>query len=427
MLIMIIVFIVLLFLGVPLLFSMGFSSVVYFLVTDSPQLLSMIPERFMSGMNSFIIMAIPLFTFMGLLMSKGGIMSDLLDFVNVFVGRFRGGLAYTNIFASTIFGGISGSAFADVGAMSTTLVPLMEETGYDKEFSAAVTIASSVQSPLIPPSIPALVVAGVASVSVGSMFMAGIVPGLLTAIMCATVTFVLARKRKYPTVKIEFTAKRVWSVTKQAIWALLTPLLVLGGVLSGWFTVTESGAIAVVYALVICFFVKHTDFKTFLEILKETVRSSAMTYIMLAVIQVFAWIIAYEQIPLKATAWLVSISSNPTVLTLLLLLFLLIWGMWMDVTAAIIIFGPLLFPIFTGFGMHPVHLGAILIFSLCIGIQSPPFGTLVFVVSSITKCPMGRLIKELVPFYLGEVIILLLIAFLPEITLFLPRIMGLLS
>lgn len=427
MLVMIITFVVLLFMGVPLLFSMGISSVLYFFATGTPQFLSMIPERFVTGMNSFIIMAIPLFTFMGLLMSKGGIMNDLLDFVNLFVGRFRGGLAYTNIFASTIFGGISGSAFADVGAMSTTLVPLMVETGYDKEFSAAVTIASSVQSPLIPPSIPALVVAGVAGISVGSMFMSGIVPGLMTALMCSVVTFILARKRKYPVVKIDFTAKRVWQVTKQAIWALLAPLIILGGVLSGWFTVTESGAIAVVYAMIVCFLIKRTSFKSFLEILKETVRTSAMTYIMLAVIQVFAWIIAYEQIPLKATAWLVSVSSNINVLTLLLLIFLLIWGMWMDVTAAIIIFAPLLFPIFTGFGMHPVHLGAILIFSLCIGIQSPPFGTLMFVVSSITKVPMGRLIKEMLPFYLGEVLLLVIIAYFPQLCLYLPRVLGLIG
>lgn len=427
MLIMVIAFVVLLFLGVPLLFSMGVSSILYFITSDSVSLLSIIPERFLNGMDSFVIMAIPLFTFMGLLMSKGGISNDLIDFVNIFVGRFRGGLAYTNVFVSTIFGGISGSAFADVGSECATLVPIMEKTGYDKEFSAAITVASSVQSPLIPPSIPALVVSGIAGVSVSSMFMSGLVPGLLMSLVCAIVTFFRTKQRNYPRYEGKFTLKAALLATRKAFFALLTPLIVLGGTLFGFFTVTESGAIAVAYALIICFVVKKLKGKEFLDIIKETVRVSAMTYILLAVIQVFAWIIANEQIPLIATEWLLSLSNNVNVLLLLLMVFLLIWGMWMDVTAAILIFGPLLFPIFTGFGVHPVHLGAILVFSLCIGLQTPPFGTLLFVVSSITKTSFAKLVKEMVPFYIGELVLLTIIVFVPEVTLFLPRLLGLLS
>lgn len=424
MLIMVILFVVLLFLGVPLLFSMGAASLAYFITTDNLMMLSIIPERFITGMNSFVIMAIPLFTFMGLLMSKGGITDDLIDFVNIFVGRFRGGLAYTNVFVSTIFGGISGSAFADVGSECSTLVPIMEKTGYDKEFSAAVTVATSVQSPLIPPSIPALVVSGVASVSVSAMFMSGLVPGLITAAMCAIVVFIRARQRNYPKYEEKFTIRAAWTATRKAFFAMLTPVIVLGGVFTGKFTVTEAGAVAVTYALVVCFVMKHMKVSELIEILKETVRTSAMTYILLAVIQVFSWIIAFEQIPTKAAKMLLSLSSDLNVLLFLLMIFLLIWGMWMDVTAAILIFGPLLFPIFTQMGVEPVHLGAILIFSLCIGLQTPPFGTLLFVVSSITKCPFGKLVKEMVPFYIGEIIILTAIVFIPELTLTIPKLMG---
>lgn len=427
MLAMIIAFVVLMFLGVPLLFSMGFSSVIYFIGSGNISLLSIIPERFINGMDSFVILAIPLFTFMGLLMSDGGISNDLIDFVNIFVGRFRGGLAYTNVFVSTIFGGISGSAFADVGSECATLVPIMEKTGYDREFSASLTVASSVQSPLIPPSIPALVVSGVAGVSVAAMFMAGLVPGLLTAAMNAVVVYIRTKQRNYPKYSEKFTLKAAWSATCKAIFALVTPLIILGGVLLGFFTVTESAAVAVAYSLIICIFVKKVSWDKLLSILKDTVLASAMTYILLAVIQVFAWIIANEQIPKIATEWLLSLSSNVNVLLLLLMVFLLIWGMWMDVTAAILIFGPLLFPIFMQLGVHPVHLGAILIFSLCIGLQTPPFGTLLFVVSSLTKTSFSKLVKEMVPYYIGEAILLVLIVYIPEITLTVPRLLGLIK
>lgn len=424
MLFTIILFVVLLLIGTPLFFSVGFSSVLYFLLSDNMFLMSTIPERFVNGMNLFIILAIPLFVFMGEIMGRGGITNDLVDFCNLFVGRLRGGLAYTNIYVSTIFSGISGSAFADVGALGSTLVPAMVKSGYDLEFSSAVTVASSIQAPLIPPSIPALLVAGVAGLSVGAVFLAGAIPGILMAIICTFITWLLAKSRRYPVYGEKLGRKEVMLVIGRASLALLMPIIILGGALGGIFTVTESAAIAVAYSLCIVTFIKKMKIGEMLEILKSTVETTAKAYILLGIVAVFAWIIANEQIPQKIAMILGNFSDNQYALLILLNIFLIFWGMWMDVGAAIIIFSPLIFPIFIEFGVHPIHLATILIFNLMIGLMSPPFGTLLFMCSAVTGVKLGKLIKELLPFYVGAIVLLLLITFVPAISLFLPRLAG---
>ena len=423
----IILFLFLLMFGVPLAFSIGFSSLVYFLVSGNFSLITVLPERFMTGMDSFTLMAIPLFIFMGELMSKGGITDDLTGLCNFFFGRFRGALAYTNVLVSTLFAGISGSALADVGALGSTLVPAMVKSGYDLEFSAAVTVASSVQSPLIPPSVPAVLVAGVTGLSVGAIFLAGAVPGLLTCLMCCVVVFILARKRNYPVHEVNWTLKGFVEVLGNSVLALFAVVIILGGVLFGIFTVTESAAIGAAYALVLTFVVMKMDRRIIVDILKGTLRTTAVCYILLGMVNMFSWIMANEQVPQKLAVLLASVSDNPYVLLMILNAFLIVWGMFMDVGAAIVIFSPLIYPVFSSFGVHPIHLSAILVFNLMIGLTTPPFGTLLYLCAGVTGVDFAKLVKEMVPFYIGELAILLMITYIPEVTLFLPRLAGLLN
>lgn len=423
----IILFLLLLMLGVPLVFSIGFSSVTYFLLSGNIALITIIPERFVTGMDSFTLMAIPLFIFMGELMSKGGITDDLTDLCNFFVGRFRGGLAHSNVLVSTLFAGISGSALADVGALGSTLVPAMVKSGYDLEFSSAVTVASSIQGPLIPPSIPALLVAGVTGLSVGAIFLSGAIPGLLTGLACCVVVFILARKRAYPVHEVKWTWGGFAEVLGKSALALITPLIILGGVLGGFFTVTESAAIAAAYALVLVFVVKRMDIRIIADILKATVTTTAVSYILLGMVSVFSWIVANEQLPQKLTMMLASFSDNPYVLLIVLNVFLIFWGMFMDVGAAIVIFAPLIYPVLTSFGVHPIHLSVILIFNLMIGLTTPPFGTLLFLCAGITGVDFGKLVKEMVPFYIAELLVLAIITYIPAVSLFLPRLAGFLN
>lgn len=425
--IMLIVFFFLLMFGVPLVFSIGFSSVVYFLVSGNLSLITVIPERFVTGMDSFTLMAIPLFILMGELMSKGGITDDLTDLCNFFLGRFRGGLAYTNVVVSTLFAGISGSALADVGALGSTLVPAMVRSGYDLEFSSAVTVASSVQSPLIPPSVPAVLVAGVTGLSVGAIFLSGAVPGLLTGLMCCAVVFILARKRDYPVYDVQWNWKAFAEVLGKSALALITVIIILSGVLFGFFTVTESAAVAAAYALLLIFVVRKMDPRIIGDILQATIRTTATSYMLLGAVQIFSWIVSNEQIPQKLAIMLASISDNPYVLLIMLNVFLVFWGMFMDVGAAIVIFAPVLYPVFTSFGVHPIHLSVILMYNLMIGLTTPPFGTLLFLCSSVTGVDFGKLIREMVPFYIGELAVLAIVTYLPAITLFLPRLAGLIG
>jgi tripartite ATP-independent transporter DctM subunit len=424
--IVLIVFLILLFVGVPVAFVLGISSLLYFILTGSLNHLSIITLKIFTGMDNFVLMAIPLFILTGELMNRGGITSKLVELSNMIVGKFRGGLAYVNILGSTFFAGITGSALADVAAIGSMLIPAMEENGYDKEFSTAITAASALQGPIIPPSIPAVLIAAATGISTGALFVGGIIPGLMLGFACCIVTFVLVRKRNYPRNEKKYTLHDVIIIVRETSIALLTPVIILGGILFGIFTPTEAAGVAVLYSVIIIFLGKNKlSFKEIRNILINTVISSAKIYFIIGMASVFAWVLAIENIPTLIAGFITGFSSNKYVILLIINLFLLFWGMWMDTAPSIMILMPLLYPITSRVGIHPVQFGVITIVNLMIGLLTPPFGMVLFSSQAIGKVKMSNLLKELWPFIALDFVILGLITLIPGISLFLPKLFGL--
>jgi tripartite ATP-independent transporter DctM subunit len=424
--IVLILFLILLFAGMPVAFVLGISSLSYFLLTGSLNYLSILTFKVFTGMDNFVLMAVPLFVLTGELMNKGGITAKLVELSNMIVGRFRGGLAYVNILGSMFFAGITGSALADVAALGSMLIPAMEENGYDKEYSTAVTAASAIQGPIIPPSIPAVLIAAATGISTGALFLGGAIPGILLGISCCIVTFVLVRKRNYPRNAKKYTPHDVFTTIRETSVALLTPVIILGGILLGVFTPTEAAGVAVLYSImIISLGKKRLSFKEIGSVLTNTVIATAKIYLIIGMASIFAWVLAIENIPMLIADFITGISSNTYIILLIINLFLLFWGMWMDTAPSIMILMPLLYPIATRVGIHPVHFGVITIVNLMIGLLTPPFGMALFSAQTIGKVKMNKLIKELVPFLIADFIVLGLVTMIPEISLFLPRLFGL--
>ncbi len=419
-----IVFTILLFLGMPVAVALGVNSLVYFFLSGEVNFLRIISERFFSGMDQFILLAIPLFMFMGEIMNKGNVTNELVDLANVLVGRFRGGLAYVNIFVSTLFAGMTGSALSDIAALGSMLIPAMEKQGYDTEFSTAVTVGSSLQGPIIPPSIPAVLVAGVAGISVGGVFLAGAFPGLLMGLACAVVTFIRARQRNYPRNVVKLNVSVLFNAIRISFLSLLIPIIVVGGIIFGFFTPTEAAAVAGAYALIIVFIIKKTPLKELIPIIFNVALSTGKVYFILGTANIFGWIISIEGIPQKIAAPLLSMTSNPQILLILISALLLFWGMFLPTTPAILIMSPIFFPIVRMAGVHPVHFGIIMVVCCMIGLATPPFGTGLFVALAIADTDMVGLVKELLPFFLAFILVVLLVIFIPELALFLPRLAG---
>jgi|LSQX01.1.fsa_nt_gb tripartite ATP-independent transporter DctM subunit len=424
--IVICVFFVLMFLGLPISFSLGISSVAYCFVSGQLMYLYMIPEKIFTGMNNFVLLAIPLFMLTGEIMNRGGITEVIVDFCNEAVGRLRGGLGYVNIVASTLFAGITGSALSDVAALGSMLIPAMEKSGYDREYSTAVTAASAIQGPIIPPSIPAVLIASVTGVSTGALFLGGAVPGVLLGIFCCIVTFFLAKKRNYPKLETKFNFINFLKLTIRSFFPIMTPVVVLGGLLTGIFTPTEAAAVSVLYAFLVTILgFKKISLKEFTEILRDTAMASTKVYYIIGTATVFAWVLAIENIPTKIAGFITSIAVTPMSALLFINIFLLFWGMWMDTAPSIMILMPLLFPIAEKVGINPIHFGVVVVINLMIGLLTPPFGMALFSAQTIGRVPLKSLLKELVPFLVADFILLALISIFPEIILFLPRMFGL--
>lgn len=420
-------FIFFLFAGLPVFYVLVLSCLVFCLVSGDFMLLPMMPEKMFEGMNNFVIMAIPLFIVTGDVMNNGGVTKVLVKFTSMLIGRVRGSLAYVNILASTFFAGITGSALSDISALGSILIPAMEEEGYDNEFSTAVTAASSLQGPLIPPSLPAVTVAAVTGVSTGALFLGTAVPGLLLCLGCCVVTFFLTRKRDYPVSDIHYSAKDIVKTFISAIFPLMTPVIILGGMLSGIFTPTEAAAVAVVYAYLVSFFYQKITLKTIFQILRDTLTLSAGIYLIIAASKIFGYMLAMKNVPTLLTNFLFGISQNTMVLLFVINIFLLFWGMFLDSGPAIMILMPLLYPMMTSLGLNPIHFCAIVVFNLMIGLLTPPFGSGLFTAQAVGKIPFSSLVKELVPFYIVDFIVLFLITYFPALTTTLPRMMGLIK
>ena len=419
---MFIIFLVLLLIGVPIAFSLGLSSLFYLFTNNIP--LTVISQKFYSGMDSFTLLCIPGFMLAGALMNGGGITRRILNFCNSFLGHFRGSLALVNIVASMVFAGISGTAIADVCSLGSMLIPAMVDDGYDDDFSVAVTAASSVVGPIIPPSVPMVIAGSCVSISVGKMFQAGIIPGILLGMALCIPTYIISVKRNYPRHD-----RAGWKVrletTKDAIWAMLMPVILLGGILTGVFTPTEASIVTCVYALVVGVFVyKEIQITDVPRIVWENIRACASIIVLIGLANVFAYILTAERIPQMVANSILSITDNRIVVILLINVVLLFVGMFMESLAAILITFPVLLPVATAVGMEPVHFALMAILNLMLGLTTPPVGMCVCTGAQIGKISAFKAFKATIPFLATSLIVLMLVSFIPQLTLWIPSILN---
>lgn len=413
-------FFVMLLCRVPIAFAIGISSVITTLYLGMP--LQQIAQLMVKGVNVFTLMAVPFFIIAGELMGAGGISKRLINLSDALVGWFRGGLAMVNIVASLFFGGISGSSTADTASLGTILIPMMKEQGYDEEFATNVTMCSSVQGLLIPPSHNMVMYAMVAGgVSVGRLFMAGIVPGFVLALALAVYSYWCSIKRKYPK-GAPFSVKNVLTTLADSIWGLITVLIVVVGVVSGIFTATESAAIAVVWAAIVGAFVyKELTLKKIWALLERSLGTLAIVMILISTSQVFGWLLTYLKMPELVANAIFSVTDNPIAVMLILNVVMLILGTIMDMSAIILVATPILLPIATSVGIDPVHFGVIMVLNLGIGLITPPVGGTLFVGSAVSGVPIERLTKTLLPFFAVMLVALLIVTFCPDFVMWLPN------
>ena len=426
-LILVVSFFLLLALGVPVAYGIGVAGVLTMLAhIDSLPALTTYALRMASGLDSFSLLAIPFFVLAGNIMNSGGIALRLIDFAKVLVGRLPGGLAVVNIMANMLFGAISGSAAAAASAIGSVMTPEMRKAGYDPRFSAAVNIASSTTGMTIPPS-NIMIVYSLASggVSVSSLFMAGYLPGILTGVALMLVAALFAARKGYPVgeaVPVGEAARKFL----RAVPSLMLLVVVIGGILKGWFTATEASAVAVLYALVLAFIYKELTWRKLPGILLQSAKTTAVVLLLVATCTGLSWIMSYENIPQTVSAALLSVSDNPFVILILINLILLFVGMFMDMTPAVLIFTPIFLPIATAqLGMDPVHFGIMMVLNLCVGLCTPPVGSVLFIGCSVAGVRIDEAIRPLLPMFVAMVVVLFLVAFIPEISLLVPRLFGL--
>ena len=417
--VLILIFGIFLFAGVPIAVAMGFSSMVTILLFNDYSTLAIV-HKIVTGVDSYILISIPFFILAGEIMNTGGITNRIFSFANMLVGRIPGGMGHANVVASIIFSGMSGSAVADTGGLGMIEMKAMKDQGYDDEFSAAVTCASATIGPIIPPSIPLVVFGAMAEVSVGSLFMAGIIPGLLMGISTMILVFFISIKRKYP-IRDKIGLKKAAVITRQAVLPLLTPVIVIGGILTGVVTPTEAAILASVYAFLLSIIYREMDLEKLREVLSKTVINTASIIFIIAAATAFSWVLAMEGIPRDVTRFILSITDNPYLILLILNLILLIMGMFMEGLSILTIIVPFLMPLIAAIGFSPVHIGIMVVLNLMIGLTTPPVGMSLFVLNKIAKVDLRKLYKEILPFLVPLIIVLLVITYFPEIVLLLPR------
>jgi tripartite ATP-independent transporter DctM subunit len=411
-------FLALIFLGVPVAFSLGLSSLLYLFINDIP--LTIIPQKMFGGLNSFVLLCIPGFILAGNLMNAGGITDRIINFANNFIGHIRGGLGLANVGSSMGFAGISGTALADVSSIGAILIPAMKKEGYGAGFSAAVTASSSTVGPIIPPSLPMIIVGTLASVSIGDLFMAGALPGILLGFGLMIPTYIISVRRKYPKGERK-SLKEIGKSFTGAFWALFMTVIILFGILGGYFTPTEASIIAVLYAFVVGIFIyKELPIKKIPSIMLDSMTSTASIMLLVGFANLFGWIMVSEQIPQLVADTILGLSSNPIVVILLINILLLFVGTFMETIAALVILFPVLLPVAMEVGMDPVQFGVMMVLNLVLGLITPPVGVCLFVASQIGKVSIGKTTKELIPFLGVGLIVLALVAYVPQITLFLP-------
>lgn len=420
--ILIISLLVLLLLGVPVGFSLLGSTLIA-LLSEGAIPLQALPQRLALGLDSFPLLAIPLFILAGTIMEAGGITKRLIQFAEVLVGHIRGSLAHVSVVSNVFMSGVSGSGVADAAATGSALIPTMIKRGYGRGFAAAILGASATVGPIIPPSIPMIVYGSLAGVSVGKLFLGGAIPGLMMSCSLMVVSYIIARRRGFEK-RERARFKEIMKAFMDASWALFMPVIIVGGIFSGIFTATESAVIAVIYSLIVGLFVyKELKIKELPKKLLESVTMSSSIGIIIAASAPFAWVMAFAQGPAKVLTLFQHISDSTTVALLLLMLILLILGCFLDGMAIIIITTPVIMPILTQFGIDPLHFGVILAINVMIGTITPPVGTIMYVALSFAKCSVVEFTKEIWPFLLVLIALLVLFALVPEIVLYLPNLL----
>lgn len=421
--ILLVSFFVMIFLRFPIAYAVALASLFSLLYQGLP--LSIIGQQMVKGISSFSLMAVPFFITMGALMGSGGISEKLISLADACVGWMRGGMAMVNIVASYFFGGISGSAAADTASLGSLLIPMMVDQGYDDDFSAAVTITSSCEGLLVPPSHNMVIYATTAGgVSVGSLFLAGYVPAAILAVSLMIGAYVISVKRNYPKGE-KFTVRNLLKQLSVSFWALAAVIIVVYGVVGGYFTATESAAIAVIYSLLVSVFIyKGLDWKGVWRVLDECVHTLSIVLILISTSSIFGYCLTRLHVPSLAANAITNVTDNPILLALLLNLILLILGAIMDMAPIILIATPILLPIATSIGIHPIQFGIMLILNCGIGLLTPPVGSVLFIGSAVSKVSMERLVKATLPFYISMIVTLLLITFIPAISLWLPTALG---
>jgi len=417
-------FMLLMLMGMPVAYALGLASLVGAVWIDLP--LAAVMIQVANGVNKFSLLAIPFFVLAGALMAEGGMSRRLVAFAGVLVGFVRGGLSVVNILASTFFGGISGSAVADTASIGSVLIPEMERKGYPRDFSTAVTVSGSVQAILIPPSHNMVIysMAAGGSVSVAALFLAGLLPGLLLGAMLAAYCLYVARKRNFPKGDV-IPLRQALAICGDAMWGLMTMVIILGGIMTGIFTANESASIAVIWAFFVTMFI-YRDYKwrDLPKLLHRTVKTVTVVMILIGFAASFGYVMTLMQIPLKITTLFTSMSSNPYVILLYINIMLLILGTLMDMAPLILILTPILLPVVKTLGVDPVHFGIIIMVNLGIGLLTPPVGSVLFVGSAVGKLTIEALVKAMYPFFGVLLVLLALVTYWPSLTLWLPRLMG---
>lgn len=415
---MFVLFLVLLFLGMPVAFAMGIAGcITLFSMGDIP--LTLIPQRLFVSVNSFPLMAVPFFIIAGITMNLGGITKRLVNFSSALVGHLAGGLAQVNVVTSMLFAGISGSASADASAIGSMLIPAMKKDGYDASFSVAVTACGATIGPIIPPSIVMVIYGSMTNLSIGALFAGGIIPGILIGLALMVVVKIYADKRGYKRgERVPFS--EVVKRGKEAIWALIAPIIILGGILTGVFTATEAGAVAAVYAFIVGIFIyKEIKLKDFKELFLESTVMTSSPILILGMASIFGWILAREQFSIMLVNILGGITDNSHILYFLVVVMLLLVGLVIEALAAMIIFVPALAPIAVQFGWDPIHFALVVIIAMLIGTVTPPVGLQLYIAAAIGKVPISK-VKEIWPFVGAMVVILLLVVYIPGLVTFIP-------
>ena len=424
-------FLGLLAIGLPVALVLGGTAIVYMTtVADLP--LRIVPQRLFAGLDRFILMSIPFFVLAGFLMNEAQLTDRLIRFANLLVGRWRGGLAQVNVVTSMFFGGITGAATADTAAIGTILIPAMEKEGYRSDFAAAVTVASSIVGPLIPPSIPMLVYGIASNASIGALFLAGLTPGVVVGLALLALNRRLLRNFTPTAASFDSTAvdgvgarlREIVRTVRISLIALVMPVIIVGGIVGGVFTPTESSAVAVVYALVVGLAMGTLTGRSIARTMTTAVVLTAAIMLIIANANLLGWVLAIEQIPQTVSAGFLSLTESRTVFLLIVVVLLLVIGLFLETSGAIIILVPVLLPAATQYGIDPVHFGVVLVFGLVIGLITPPVGLCLFIGSSIARVPVHTLSRALIPFLAVLIAVYLFFVFVPAASLWLPRLLS---